>query len=526
MWRWACILLVLTCYVQLCWGQSPTDTLPETSRSVDFVLTNGHYWESSSAFGQDCTVQCDADTVLYDTIINTTQTLQNAVLQAYGYSDEVENVLDEMHGTWEWFQLQQNVTLSWNATRCTQCDSLRDPNTNTTIGYAMYSMDQHCTPSCYNHFGYYNLPAFSNTCVYCDLNNCDRGKYLSANCTDKDCKACTLPAVAEHGNWNFTTPGLIFNDSSSCKGECENGFYSGLKEVNDKVVEACLPWSIDVVDCSINEYFVGGSSLQDAYCEKCTSTEDCEGLHMVSKCTLTEDAICLPCDSTLSAGKRFHGVECAQMCLDGFVLNYELDECEACTHVCDPGTHFTQDRQRCADCRSCAVTLPDNAMWTLSCSWDCTDGFELRGTECVLVQDIISSPLPTLVLCEVNQQLSDDGVQCVACNDVTTIVRPFANEGITWTWKKTHSRCTWECLPGYFFVQVGSAVDCYVWSEFEQYMLHTLVLHPYSVHNITFLKSSTVAHDDSTETKLPTIDFFVLMLFSMLGLITLMCSFK
>ena len=149
----ACTLLMLTWYVQMCLGQSLTG--PTTS--MDFVLENGRYWQSSSVFEQDCSVQCDANTVRYNKTITSAQILRNLILQAYAYSDEVENALHEMHGTWEGFHLQQNVTLSWNATRCTRCDSLTDPNTHETIDHAMYSMDKDCTPTCYHHLGYYNL---------------------------------------------------------------------------------------------------------------------------------------------------------------------------------------------------------------------------------------------------------------------------------------------------------------------------------------------------------------------------------
>ena len=75
-------------------------------------------------------------------------------------------------------------------------------------------------------------------------------------------------------------------------------------------------------------------------------------------------------------------------------------------------------------------------------------------------------------------------------------------------------------------MQIGFAVDCYVWSEFEKYMLKTHVLRPHSVNNITFLRSSSYPKVESTESMLTTLDFFLFMAASMLGLITLMCSFK
>ena len=455
----------------------PVGQSTDSNRSVSITackLPDTVYSASATKFGQDCSVECknNAHAIPYNYTV--VMPYRSWVLEKYGQSTFILEALDSLQGSYEGYLLTQEVNLTWKGKQCIYCPPLQDVHDNTTISMDAYLMDATCHPTCNNEMQYYNLNNYPDTCVLCDLAMCADGEFLTAN-RCQECQAC-IPKTQHY--WQFTGHGTVLNDSTSCPGNCADGYYEDM--IYNLSTSALQPICIQhqELDCAEGEYLIQGTSISDAFCDACG---DCEGMNMTQACSNNSNAVCEFCTpAVLETGAYYAYNNCTRLCMSGFIEDQRIQQCEECLHVCEAGTYFAATRQYCEDCTACNVTKPENTIFVRECEWSCDEGYYLEGLECrSLLQNLIPDTTTTSyssVLCEVGQQLKCDTQStqtaectCISCNDITDVPHPAVDKlHVSWQWLPTRSQCTWECLPEYYLVPLSArVVDCYPWDWFQ-----------------------------------------------------------
>lgn len=435
------------------------------------------YIESAHDFDNDCKIQCSPNDHTFEDIYNYTETYRDMILEKYGDTELVRKAISkiEMEDSYEKFLLNEYFTKTWNSTTCKNCQNVTDQN-NKTLDRAYYTMDKDCNPTCKKDLHYYHRKQHPGKCVKCDVNKCKQGEYLTGD-TCENCKACVQPIDQ---NWEFTTRGLILDDNSSCEGKCIDGYFEDVEfDINtEETKRVCLQHQ--EVECNSGEYEVRGTSLTDAYCERCG---ECEGMNQTQSCSGYQNAVCELCEPLeLESGARYVFNNCTKECLYGYVMNKTSGTCEYCMsenggpYQCAPGQTFRPNRQYCQDCEECVVTKPDNSDFVQNCNWKCVDGYTLQNNTCESLDNLFQQhqTIQSSVLCGDYQQLDCDTqrriCKCIHCSSVTSIVHPDSNhENSRWRWMPTRSKCTWECMPDYYIVRLSpSTVDCLPWEYFQK----------------------------------------------------------
>ena len=455
-------------------------------------LGYGNYVGPAVDFEGDCRIQCDDKAQL----INRTETYQvtyrDFILEQYGDTEEITTSIGELEG-YEQELLSQNFTRTWTSHECKMCPKVVDVD-NETVDVQFYTMDASCQPTCREELEYFNLVSHARKCVKCTLSSCGSGEYLEGqNC--KECKSCVQPIV---DHWHFTSHGKILNDSHSCDGQCDDGYFEDIifNSSSNSIEPVCMPH--ENVECASNEYKVNGTHETDAYCETCG---ECEGMNETQACSNFENAVCEPCEpQTLEHGAFYTQNNCTRACLPGYVEDMDKQLCEECSYECPKGKKFPHNRRNCTDCRDCNLTLPSNAEFIQDCEWRCQEGFALDDNECIDLYNLIpstDSPIST-VQCQPGQQLDcyETGFcNCSNCDEQKGILTPPFNAiNISWQWLPTRSQCTWECKPSYYHVKINiKTVDCVDWNSLLT-RAHLNVINVNNFDEITLERHKTRQH--------------------------------
>ena len=434
-------------------------------------LQFGTYVAPASDFEGDCKIKCNPKAYLINRTQTYNVTYEALILEQYGDAEEITKSIQELkdRGGRENYLLSQYFTRTWTSHQCQICPDVFDFH-NKSVDRAFYTMDADCNPTCHEANSYYNIESHPGKCIKCDLTSCDRGTYLEGqNCTK--CSSCVKPI---QDNWEFTSHGSILDNNQSCDGQCSEGYFEDIvfNLSSSSLESVCIPHQ--EIDCNSGEYKVVGTKKTDAYCEACG---ECEGMNKTQQCSDSENAVCEPCKpQELERGAFYVYENCTRACLSGYIEDKRRGECEECAHECPEGQMFSPSRQNCTDCQTCDVDMPPNARFVQDCEWECQEGYALENRTCQ--QEKILTPSldegDSVVQCEPGQQLDchpeTSICECLNCNEKKDILTPPMNQfGISWLWIPTRSKCTWECNPSFYYIQINNnTVDCVDWNSLLQ----------------------------------------------------------
>ena len=409
----------------------------------------GRYTANSDTFMQNCPVTCFEG---YHRFVKTV----NATHRAHS------PLPTDLIGTYD-AQFWSNETLEeWQSYECKKCNIATDVN-NAALPSTAYVMQPDCTPECLKP--YYNRPSYPTQCVLCDT-ICPVGQYLHGDA----CDTCSDCVSVKHGpGWVFTSHGILDNNLS-CSEQCSPGMFADISIINSQVVEICRAHT--EIECNNNTQFKeAGTAHHDAYCVDCEI--ECEGMHRVRACTpiVGPQMLCQQCEieyGSLREGETWVGSSCARKCTAMRVRNQDTNECELCDHQCNPGYYFSNDRKHCHDCAPC-TNKPDKATYIVNCEWICDDYHQFNVTSGTC--ESTTQPVPAVppiqryfdltTRCSSSEYLTLSG-----CQPCETIV-PSDGEGVKWKWTSSQTRCSWECLPGYYAFSISSqSWWCYTWQEY------------------------------------------------------------
>ena len=299
---------------------------------------------------------------------------------------------------------------------CVSCGQKSDQR-GVALGPGNYSIvSLQCAVACTAPYFAYN-----DTCWLCEAEACAPGSFLS------DCRRC-LPCVLPP-NREFTGAGIWRNDS--CASQCNHGSWDDFG--------VCSPHSLPATVAAFctegEEYVLNGSHLYDTACMPCQS---CEGRRQTRPCSLEHKRLCVPCPAPQLLDV-YVGTNCAARCLPGRIADTATATCETCAHVCAPGTHFTEARSNCTDCRPCDAGVLQGGLykWRLECDYEkvVTVGFN---------QKILQTVLRAETSCVLGTYL-EEGVclQCMAKEDPTR--PPDLENPSAWQWRLGSLDCAWHC---------------------------------------------------------------------------------
>ena len=431
------------------------------------------------SFDQACPQLCEQNTCLkayaspYTKMTNVS--IRTHISMVYGDSDVIRGALQMLIGTWEETMLDVNVTYTYSGEMCTMCPDIKNPY-NVSVPYEFYNVDALCNPLCNSSLLYYNRVEYPNMCVFCDESVCENGKFLTGGECDQ-CEPCVGP-VRE--NYEFLGHGNLDNNVS-CAWQCKDGYFLDYEITSDGLREGCVIHTEP--NCTNTEFKVRGTRVSDSYCQDCTGVDACEGMNLTKECSANEDTQCLPCSQRLQEGAMFVGLNCTQECITGYVMN-EIGECQLCNHICNPGEHFTEDRANCTDCRSCDVDLPMYAYFLDGCTWMCMEGYVYEDQDCKSGEEQVLNITSKTPLCAESEYLSW-GINMYYCEKCKEKTPPQDQKGLQWRWIPSLSICEWECLPGYYYVNIEEVVGCLPWIEFQAHMLQVKNQNPTLVNDIS-----------------------------------------
>ena len=261
-------------------------------------------------------------------------------------------------------QFECNTGFYHNDDACEVCPDVGLPDGSYTY------TDSVCTLQCNTASDYYHpIPPAPNVCIQCGP--CEIGKYprrANGGCECLDCSPIQTAAL-----WFFSSSGTV-DLEHSCGQSCPENHYQDFG--------VCRPHSTPV--CVEGQYLIPGSQLLDARCQTCHT---CTGLRLVTACSEYSDTVCESCPEA-EAGRINIGSACASICQTGYVNNTDSGLCEACSHVCVPGTYVPTDRHNCTHCEPCEGK-PDGAhFYAIGCQWACPPGTHAVNNSCEAISDI------------------------------------------------------------------------------------------------------------------------------------------
>ena len=381
----------------------------EVCAETDFTpRLDGKYLADGRAFGEDCVMECSANS--------------------------------NLHG------VRENVTREgreWRAVRCVECAHAAWPVSvaGARLPRGAFEMSSSCVPTCLSSAGFF-ASSDPRTCLFCPRDACPRGTFWSAldNCTE--CAQCSRRLAGSE----FSRAGA-FNDADSCGEQCPAGSF----QADDKT---CRPHS--AVACRSGlEYAIAGTPTTDARCGTCA---DCSGARETVACTPTSNRECASCGPLDSWSGSWSKTGCELVCrtVDGYTKLHTAqgEVCRKCL-PCELGQERPAAPASCA-CQPCSAPLPALAMYTAGCAWTCPAYHVARTVDGALACEYTlrqTSNAPSYlraespVLCPPGQRLVEDprkqayaGLTCEPC--ATPPGMRTDGLGVTWTWGRS---CAWQC---------------------------------------------------------------------------------
>ena len=303
---------------------------------------------------------------------------------------------------------------------CTKCDALLDYN-GSVVPPHMYTVTSlECAFECHDLYHAHN-----GSCHTCEGDRCEIGEYLH-NCSK--CLNCT--SAGPH----FTFTGSGVWDATSCKKECDPGFWDDFGTCSKHTTHAVLAES-----CPAHTYIRNGTAALDTACMPC---KRCEGQNQTRNCLFAHNSECSACNDTLWLDE-FVGTRCAQRCTAGRLHFGKEGSCGVCSHACPPGQHFTVNRTSCEDCRNCSRALPTGNVWVSGC-------VSRKPSTVASSQANLAADLMPIQYCTRSEYLFQitNGAVCVSCHEFDDPTRPPIRFDFTWAWADARATCAWQCMPG------------------------------------------------------------------------------
>lgn len=411
------------------------------------TLEYGSYNADAISFGSDCDAVCESGYMRMPVNAMDSISLSQACTH-----DEIKYECETYH----------TQVITWTSYECKDCKVVTPPQyfNDTTMAESDYIYNTDCSLQC---LGLYRKRTSPDSCVLCDV-DCGVGKYLKDEGECTDCEDCTF-TLGNDPNLIFTSTGTI-GVANSCNQQCQTGYYLSETIFEKSPMYTCVQHSNQ--ECSDNEIFIEGTSVEDSRCEACIT--DCEGMREINECNTETNTQrkCEMCNEDLMPGETFKGNNCSKTCLDTHFRNDE-GWCVTCQFICPIGSTFPRNRTYCEECATC-TNKPNHSRYVYQCEWTCDEGYTYNAMErtCKLQQDVIPAVAPSGLIwysfsCNYHQYWTMHG--CVDCAYDNTPSRALQNT--SWNWKRTHTSCSWECLPGYY--AYGFSSDnwaCLSWTEY------------------------------------------------------------